>query len=107
LVTANSVSNQTDLSTYYVASNESEFLWEHGNEESLLFDRRSGQTHLLTATAVEALLYLQKQPHTLPQLADYIADMFELSRNNDLLEQLEELLNHFVDIGLAETSKTK
>jgi PqqD family protein of HPr-rel-A system len=102
LANADSVSNQTGVSAYYAAPNESEFLWEHGNEESLLFDRRSGQTHLLTATAVEALLYLQKKPHTLPQLADHIADVFEFSRNNDLIEHLEELLKHFVDIGLAD-----
>jgi hypothetical protein len=28
--------------------------------------------------------------------------VFELSRNNDLIEHLEELLKHFVDIGLAD-----
>ena len=96
------MSGHTNAYICYTVPDGKRFLWEHWDDESLLFDRYSGQTHLLTATAVEALLSLQNKPQTLRELADHIADVFELAQNTDLLEHIEELLKHFEETGLAD-----
>ena len=74
----------------------------HWDEESLLFDQRSGQTHSLTPLAVEILLLTQQAPQQAPAIQEHIARQFgefDLSLSE---ETITETLQHFEALGLVE-----
>jgi PqqD family protein of HPr-rel-A system len=73
--------------------------WEHWDEESVLFDRRSNQTHLLTAMASECLLLLQNGDLDLDQLAE----RFQSEQQRATREQLSQLLLTLCELGLITT----
>lgn len=77
--------------------------WEHWDEESVLFDRRSSQTHLLTAMATECLLLLQDADLDLDQLAEKLGERFESETEQAMLEQINQLLLTLSELGLITT----
>ena len=75
-------------------------LWEHWDEESLLYDCRSGQTHSLTPLAVEVVLLLQTGEFSLEEITGKLSNMFsgiQLPAN-----EIHDLLDHFEALGLIE-----
>jgi len=75
--------------------------WEHWGEESVLFDRRSGQTHLLTAMATECLLLLQDGDLNLDQLTEKLELVFQSAPEPGAREQIEQLLLALNELGLV------
>lgn len=74
--------------------------WEHWDEESVLFDRRSSQTHLLTAMATECLLLLQNDELDLDQLAEKLGEGFQSAPEQATREQVSQLLLSLSELGL-------
>jgi PqqD family protein of HPr-rel-A system len=76
--------------------------WQHWGEEeeSVLFDRRSGQTHLLTAIATGCLLLLQDTDLDLDQLAGKLGERFQSAPELAAREQIEQLLLTLNELGL-------
>jgi len=76
--------------------------WQHWveEEESVLFDRRSGQTHLLTAMATGCLLLLQDAELDLDQLAEKLNVQFQTVPEQAAREQIEQLLLALNELGL-------
>lgn len=77
--------------------------WEHWDEESVLFDRRSSQTHLLTATATECLLLLQNEDLNLEQLAEKMGERFHSTPQQATQKQIGQLLLTLNELGLVMT----
>lgn len=77
--------------------------WEHWGEESLLFDRRSSQTHLLTAMTTECLLLLQDGDLDLDQLADKLGERFQSAPEQAVREQIRQMLLTLSELGLITT----
>ena len=77
-------------------------MWESWEEESIVFDPRSGQTHVLTAVAAEALLHLHATPRTEAELTQHLANEFNLETDDTLRQHVEDMLNHFYELGLVE-----
>jgi PqqD family protein of HPr-rel-A system len=86
----------------FVIPEATEIVWKHFEEESILFDKRSGETHLLTALAVETLMAIQKRPMDVCQLISEIANTFDLQPSDVPENQINELLFRFEDMGLIE-----
>jgi len=74
--------------------------WEHWGEESVLFDRRSGQTHLLTALATGCLLLLQDADLDVDQLIEKLRGRFEEGPEQAGREQIRQLLLTLDELGL-------
>lgn len=77
--------------------------WEHWEEESVLFDRRSSQTHLLTAMATECLLLLQDADLDLDQLSEKLGVRFQSVPEQAEREQIRQLLMTLTELGLITT----
>ena len=77
--------------------------WEHWDEESVLFDRRSSQTHLLTAMATDCLLLLQNDDLDLDQLAEMLGECFQSEPQQARRAQLSQLLLTLSELGLITT----
>jgi len=74
--------------------------WEHWDEESVLFDRRSNQTHLLTAMASECLLLLQNDDLDLDELTKKLEQRFQSASKQATREQVRQLLLTLSELGL-------
>ncbi len=76
-------------------------LWKSWDEEVIVFNRASGQTHLLDALSAEVLRELEKHPRTVADLAALFADRYELD-SQELGDRLTGICRRFDELGLAE-----
>ena len=69
---------------------------------TLLYDRASGQTHLLAEPLPHILVALATQPMTVAELADHLAQAFDLAAEGDATIILTERLDELAVMGLVE-----
>jgi PqqD family protein of HPr-rel-A system len=77
-------------------------LWQSWDEdEVIVFNCASGQTHLLDAFSAAVLRRIEASPHTVLQLRRYFALGFALDEHV-LSERLDVVCRRFDQLGLAE-----
>ena len=77
-------------------------LWQSWDEdEFIVFNRASGQTHLLDAFSAAVLRRIEAAPGTIAELRRYFAIGFALDEET-LGERLEVVCRRFDQLGLAE-----
>jgi PqqD family protein of HPr-rel-A system len=77
-------------------------LWQSWNEdEVIVFNRASGQTHLLDAFSADVLRQIEASPSTILELRRYFAIGFGLDEEI-LSERLDAVCRRFDQLGLAE-----
>ena len=78
-----------------------ELLWRSWDDEMIVYNTASGQSHLLDALSGAILKEIERGPSTIEQLADRLAKEFSVEPHA-LLERLDEICTHFDELGLAE-----
>ena len=81
-----------------------ELLWQTWDDEVIVFNTASGQTHLLDALSAAALREIEDQPGSVDRLADRVAERFELD-TDVLLQRLTEVCARFDELGLVEPQR--
>jgi PqqD family protein of HPr-rel-A system len=76
-------------------------LWKSWDEEVIVFNQASGQTHLLDALSAEVLRELEQHPRTMADLATLFANRYELD-SEELGDRLTGICRRFDELGLAE-----
>jgi PqqD family protein of HPr-rel-A system len=76
--------------------------WQSWEDESVVYNSRSGSTHLLDLVAAETLKILEKQSATLPELVDIVASLFKIEPNAELSRHLEKLVLELEKLELLE-----
>jgi len=76
-------------------------LWRSWDEEVIVFNRASGQTHLLDALSAEVLKQLERHPASLDELRSHFAGRYGVE-SEKLGERLAEICRTFDQVGLAE-----
>lgn len=77
-------------------------LWQSWDEdEVIVFNRASGQTHLLDAFSAAVLRRIESAPTTKPELMRYFVAEFELDEST-LVDRLDAVCQRFEELGLAE-----
>lgn len=69
---------------------------------SALFDRRSGQTHLVASPVPELLALMDETPRTINALLTELAKQFELEEGGDHAASLTARLEELAALGLVE-----
>ncbi len=69
---------------------------------SALFDRRSGQTHLVASPVPELLVLMDETPRTINVLLTELAKQFELEEGADHAASLTARLEELAALGLVE-----
>lgn len=69
---------------------------------SALFDRRSGQTHLVASPVPELLALMDEAPRTINALLTELAKQFELEEGEDHAASLTARLEELAALGLVE-----
>jgi len=83
------------------AYNYPKFRFEKWEEEAIVFNPLSGETHQLNGFATAALELMQ-QPFTLETLSDQMYKFYEIEDRKNLPSQLKNLISQFDNIGLIE-----
>lgn len=83
-----------------------ELHWRSWEEEFIVFDSRSGDTHLLNLVAARVLKKLERGPANSADLAEHIAVFFEIELNQGFESTLKRLLDDFYSKGLIEPINT-
>jgi len=78
-----------------------ELLWQTWDDEVIVFNTASGQTHLLDALSAASLREIENRPGDIGQLALRLAERFELD-TEALVQRLSEVCAHFDALGLVE-----
>lgn len=86
-------------SVCWAASGASGFLWREFGSVSVLFDPRSGETHLLDPLAREILDLLIEQPRTEAEAAEALQDLIG-ERDEDMRPRVDEAIAEFDRLGL-------
>jgi PqqD family protein of HPr-rel-A system len=79
---------------------EAALLWERFDDEYLVYNRRSGQTHFLNATAAEVLKLLQTEASTPAMLEARISKMFDMEEGISVAQYISGVIQEFDHAGL-------
>jgi PqqD family protein of HPr-rel-A system len=92
----------TTSSLRWKAPAHHELLWEEWEREFVVFDPRSGHTHLLNEMAAASLQALASHSLDAEELTRFLALEFGVAENEALARHVADMLAHFDDIGLIE-----
>lgn len=79
-----------------------DLLWKSLDGEFIVFNRTSGNTHLLNPVAAQALKALEQGPANAAQLSQRIASQVDLKSDGELAQHVEALLANLDQLGLIE-----
>jgi len=79
--------------------------WQSWDDEFVVYNSGSGDTHLLDVVAAEALQSLERESANLLELARKVAASLEIKLDDKLSAYLERLVPDFHRLGLVERIK--
>jgi PqqD family protein of HPr-rel-A system len=79
---------------------ENRLVWERWEQDAVVYDSASGETHLLNALAFEALMLLRDYPMDAFDLARRLADEFDDFDARTLEPQMQRLIDNFDELGI-------
>lgn len=72
------------------------------DDEFVVYNSRSGDTHLLGSVAAQILLKLQQAPSNSATLAESLAPLLHADRDDDVVAQIEHILADLDTLALIE-----
>jgi PqqD family protein of HPr-rel-A system len=79
-------------------------VWREWDDEFLVYNTASGQTHHLNLLAGEALRSLEAEPGSVSEVVRRLADQFEIVQDSPLLKMIDSLIREFDELGLIAPS---
>jgi PqqD family protein of HPr-rel-A system len=76
--------------------------WKSWDDEVVVFNFASGDTHLLNPVAARALRILEQKPLTAREVSQQLASSDTLPADEQLIEHVENLLSRLDEMGLIE-----
>jgi len=92
---------ELDLCTINVPVNAN-LLFKYWDEECVVYNNLSGETHLLEHYAAELLSSINEQPKTYQTLLKKLTTDFDGSPQAEIAGHLENILTHFQELNLIE-----
>ena len=77
-----------------------------GEDESVIYNDCSGETHLLSAIAVSLLQQLARGPADFPSVAAFLAGAWEFDSDDDLRQTSHRLLAELEALSLIEIRRS-
>ena len=80
--------------------------WRVWDDEFLVYNAASGQTHHLNLLAGEALRSLEVEPAATRELVRRLANQFEIAEDSPPLRMIDDLIHELDELGLIAPSTT-
>lgn len=77
-------------------------LWREWEGESVVFNVNSGNTHLLSSTAVGVLRLLEREVLSVGEISDRLISTIGISSDEEVVNNVETLLKNLDHMGLIE-----
>ncbi len=81
------------------------FLFQHWDNESVVYNNVSGETHLLERNSAELLSSIQKQSLSYNSLLNILTEMSNNLPHEELANYLDNTLTHFQELSLVDVQK--
>ena len=81
-----------------------QLLWRSWDDEAVVYNVASQQTHLLDAFSAAALREIEAAPKTADELSDCLAEALDTD-HGELTARLAEICARFEELGLAEPAR--
>ena len=99
---ANRQQSDNSIFLWHVISPD-DLLWEAWETEYTLFDRNSGETHLINELPAQILRILTESPKTTFDLTEELSRLCEVENNEHWRQQTLTTLGNLESLGLIET----
>ena len=90
--------------TVWRVPSENMLAWRVWDDEFLIYNTASGQTHHLNFLAGEALRSLEAEPGSASELVRRLAEQFEIAEDSPPLQMIDRLIQQFEELGLIAPS---
>ncbi len=88
-----------------VMGTESALLWRQWDDEYVVFNPSSGDTHVLNLVAAQALKFLERAEADATDLAEHVGATLNLNADDGLLQHMDQLIDQFDELGLVELAQ--
>jgi len=85
----------------WISEPSARFLCRSWDDEAVVYDTLTGDTHLLEPLAAELMTHLRQGEHTLQDTAQHLSDCFFFPVEDDILDIVESTLKRLESIGIA------
>jgi len=99
--------NTNELDRVWKIPDGARLEWSHFDEESVLFNPLSGQTHLLTVFAIDILEHVLRSSAAGSVLVDHMAVLYQIEPEAGFQEQVLDSLDDLHDLGLVESMEIR
>ena len=93
-----------DGATVWQVPRENMLTWRVWDDEFLIYNTASGQTHHLNLLAGEALRSLEVEPAQTRELVRRLAHEFEIAEDSPPLQMIDRLIHELDELGLIAPS---
>jgi PqqD family protein of HPr-rel-A system len=80
-----------------------QLVWVTWGEESIVFNKSSGNTHLVNSMAAKILSLLQVQPRSAEEISQSIATEMQLDDDDEILQRVKIVFETLDHLGLIES----
>lgn len=91
-------------SKWQVAAKNS-LLFRSWNDEFVVYNGATGDTHLLGLAAAQVMLELQQTPADAVGLAESVAPLLQTEPDEELVSFIEQILTDFDSLGIIESTR--
>jgi PqqD family protein of HPr-rel-A system len=84
----------------------SELHWRHWDDQFVVYNAASGDTHVLQQPAGEILRLIERSPAESSRLTAELASLLDLPADEDLSLQVERLLQELSELNLIEAVRS-
>jgi PqqD family protein of HPr-rel-A system len=90
--------------TRWTVPKRNELVWRVWDDEFLVYNTASGQTHHLNFLAGEALRSLEAEAADVGELISRLANQFEIAEGSSSLQMIDRLIHELDELGLIAPS---
>ncbi|GAO36995.1 hypothetical protein SCT_2410 [Sulfuricella sp. T08] len=93
------------LNPKWQVADENEFLLRSWDDEFVVYNGATGDTHLLGLVAAQVMLKLQQTPTDAVSLAEWVAPLQQIEPDDEFVLFIEQILTNFDSLGIIEHSR--
>lgn len=84
---------------------ENELLFRSWDDEFVVYNGATGDTHLLGLVAAQVMLKLQQAPADAVKLAEWVAPLLQIEPDDEFVLFIEQILTDFDNLGIIEHTR--
>ncbi len=93
------------LNPKWQVASVNELLFRSWDDEFVVYNGATGDTHLLGQVAAQMMLKLQKTPADAVSLAEWVGSLQQIEPDDEFVLFIEQILTDFDSLGIIETNR--